>query len=146
MPVDADREDLNTILFFFGQKALQLAELLRAVGSPLASIKHQDDVLLTIDFRKSNSPSVHVFQGEVRCDIPTLTLSRSVGCRFAPSLGPNCAWDAETVSHDKPNTTRLRAIFESWILSGDTGKTDGIITFVIVVRRRCRCVHYLPAP
>jgi hypothetical protein len=51
MTVDADREDLNLILFFLSQKSLQLTELLSAVGSPLPAIKHQDNFLLVIDFR-----------------------------------------------------------------------------------------------
>jgi hypothetical protein len=68
--VDADREDLNLILFFRSQKFLQLTELLSAVGSPLASIKHQDNFLFIIDFRQCNSPPVHVLQREVRRDVP----------------------------------------------------------------------------
>lgn len=38
--VDANREDLHFILFFFGEEAFQLAELLCAVGSPLAAVEH----------------------------------------------------------------------------------------------------------
>ena len=68
MAVDADREDLNLTLFVRGQEALQLTELLRAVGSPLATIKYQDDVPVTIDFRKRNPLSVHVLECKVgRC-------------------------------------------------------------------------------
>lgn len=45
MAVDADSEDLRGFLFLVGQKASQLAELRDAVGSPVAAVKYQHDVL-----------------------------------------------------------------------------------------------------
>ena len=45
------REYLNPILFIWGEQAFQLAELLCAVGSPLAAIKYQDILLATVDLR-----------------------------------------------------------------------------------------------
>ena len=45
MTVDADRQNLSAILTLCMQKAFQLAELMDAVGSPMAPVKDQDDVL-----------------------------------------------------------------------------------------------------
>jgi hypothetical protein len=45
MAVDAHRQNLRLSFFLTGQEAVQLAELFCAVGSPLAAVKYQHDVL-----------------------------------------------------------------------------------------------------
>ena len=44
MAVDAHRKDFNRI--FLLEQVFQLAELLRAVGSPVATIEYQDNIFL----------------------------------------------------------------------------------------------------
>jgi len=49
--VDADRQNLSAILTLCMQKAFQLAELMDAVGSPMAPVEHQDDVFFATKAR-----------------------------------------------------------------------------------------------
>ena len=72
MAVDADRQNLNLLLFFFCQKAFQLAELLRAVGSPLPSVEYEDDVLFVLEITEGYSLSIKIFQSEIRSCISHL--------------------------------------------------------------------------
>ncbi len=65
MSVNTDRQDLDLFLLFFGQKALQLPELLRAVGSPVTAVKNQDYILLALEVGEGNSLPIHVLQSEV---------------------------------------------------------------------------------
>jgi hypothetical protein len=44
--VDTHRENLNLFFFLFVEQTFQLAELLCAVGSPVAAVKDQDNILL----------------------------------------------------------------------------------------------------
>ena len=63
--VDADRQNLDLSLLFFSQKAFQLPELLRAVGSPMAAVKEQDDILLAAKVGKGNPLTIHVLKSEI---------------------------------------------------------------------------------
>ena len=65
MAVDADRQDLNLLFFLLGQKAFQLPELLRAVGSPLAPVKYQDHILPAPEIGERDSRSVQVLKSKV---------------------------------------------------------------------------------
>jgi len=80
MTVGADCEDLRFLFFSIRQQALQLAELFGAIGSPMASVKDQDDVLFTPEVRKRNFLSVYIFEDKVR---RTITGFHSLDiCRF----------------------------------------------------------------
>lgn len=64
--IDADREDLDLIPFFLSEKAFQLAELLCAVGSPLAAIEHQNGFLIAVNAGKRDPSPIHVLKRKVR--------------------------------------------------------------------------------
>lgn len=66
MAVNADRQYLGVFFFLFSEKAFQLAELLRTVGSPLAPVKYQHDVPFVSKIAERYSRSVNVFKGEIR--------------------------------------------------------------------------------
>jgi len=66
MAVNANRQNLDPLLLFFSQKAFQLPELLRAVGSPVAAVKYQDDVLLASKVREGYSLPIHILKRKVR--------------------------------------------------------------------------------
>lgn len=84
MTVNADRQDLNLLFFFFVQEAFQLAELLRAVGSPLAPVKYQDDVLFVSEIAERYSPSVKIFKSEVRRRIAYLNSFKVGSLQIVP--------------------------------------------------------------
>ena len=91
MAVDADGKNLDVALFFFGEETFQLSELTRAIGSPMATIKDQNDVFLLPEVGKGNSFAVHVLQREVRRLVPNLDSIEvgrfKVGPVFGPQLG-----------------------------------------------------------
>jgi len=91
VPVDADRQDLLLFFFLFGQKTLQLPELLCAIRSPAAPVKDQDDILPALKIRERNSLSVHVFKSEVRPFVPDFNPVEvgglQVGQLFGAQLG-----------------------------------------------------------
>ena len=72
MSVNTDRQDLDLFLFFFGQKALQLPELFRAVGSPVAAVENQDYILLPVKIGKRDSLAVHILKRKIRSLISNL--------------------------------------------------------------------------
>jgi hypothetical protein len=57
---------LNLLFFFFTEQTFQLAELLRAVGSPLAAVEDKDDALLTPKVGQRDLFPVQVFEREIR--------------------------------------------------------------------------------
>ncbi len=50
--VHRQRENLRGALLLIVQEALQLPELLGAVGSPVAAVEHQHDILVTTEIRQ----------------------------------------------------------------------------------------------
>ena len=84
MAVNADGQYLDVLLFVFGQKAFQLPELLSAVGSPLATVKNQDDIFLASEVGQGHSISVHVLQREVWRRLSYLDSFEVCGFQIAP--------------------------------------------------------------
>ena len=60
MAIDADRQDLDRFFLFFSQKALQLTELLCAVGSPTAPVENQHGILFSTEVGERNQLAIHV--------------------------------------------------------------------------------------
>jgi hypothetical protein len=65
MRINADGEDFSRLFVLFRQKAFQLPELFGAVGSPMAAIEDQDDILAPAEIRERDSFARHVFESEV---------------------------------------------------------------------------------
>ena len=60
MAIDAHRQDLDPLFFLLRQKTFQLPELFRAVGSPMAPVKNQDDIFLAVKIGERDSLPVRV--------------------------------------------------------------------------------------
>ena len=85
--VDTHRENLDLFFFLFIEQTFQLAELLRAVGSPVAAVKDQHNILLAAKVGKGNSSPVEIFQSEVRCGLSDLDSVKIRRREIRPILG-----------------------------------------------------------
>jgi hypothetical protein len=63
LAVHAHRKDFGV---FFAKDIFQLAELLRAIRSPMAAVKYQDDILLAAIVGKRDGFAVLTLQTEIR--------------------------------------------------------------------------------
>jgi hypothetical protein len=66
MRIDTCSQDLCRVMTLLIKEGFQLDELIDTVGSPMPTIKNQDNVFLTSELRKGNSVSRFIFQAEVR--------------------------------------------------------------------------------
>src|SRR5262249_32850022 len=65
--IDGDGEDLSVLLAALVEQGSQLAQLSGAVWSPVAPIKHQDNVLPPAEVRQRDGRTVLRPETEVRC-------------------------------------------------------------------------------
>jgi hypothetical protein len=70
--VGTDGQNLDALVLFGSEKCFQLPELKRAIGSPVAAVKDQNDMLLPAIATETDLLAVRVLQREVGSPLPDL--------------------------------------------------------------------------